>query len=222
MQNIAYADLKPAFIAFPRTPQGVQRCLQCSARHFVPCVVKNGGHSRSGDSTIDDRGFVINLAKMNRVDVNGDTVVAQAGAKWSDIYNKLDANQLIVGPVCPTVGVSGYTLGGGYSLLARTYGLGSDNVVSMTMAKADGSGLVVVNATTNPDLYWALKGGGGGNFGIVTEFTLRIHPARFSNYIFGKLLFDAAWSCIPTSTGSAVWNTIPSVATGYEHRYQYH
>ena len=177
------------FVAFPRTVQDVQRCLQCSLEHAVPCVVKCGGHSLTGYSTIED-GFVINLSKMNSVSVGSGTVVVQAGALWKDVYGRM-GNQLVTGGLCPSVGVGGLTLGGGYSGLSRKYGLVIDNVISMTMVTASGDSVVVANDSTNADLFWALRGGGGGNFGVVTEFTFKTHPADYSSYVFGSLHFEA-------------------------------
>lgn len=193
--NQAYADIKPAFIAFPECIQDVQKCLQCSNAHSVPCVVKSGGHSNSGYSTIDgsvNDGFVINLAKMKGVSVKDDTVVVQAGCRFKDVYETLNgSHQLVTGGLCPFVGVGGYTQGGGYSGLSRKYGLAIDNVISMTMVTALGSRVVVANATTNSDLFWALRGGGGGNFGIVTDITFKTHTSEYSNYILGSLSFEA-------------------------------
>ena len=196
--NQAYADIKPAFVAFPRSNQEVQRCLQCSEMHAVPCVVKSGGHSSAGYSTVTSPGYVINLAKMNAISsIGGDdvnkTVLIQAGAKWGEIYAKMSTSQLIVGGQCPSVGVAGLTLGGGYGILSRKYGLAIDSVVSMTMVTANGSEVVVANSTTNPDLFWALRGGGGGNFGIVTDITFETYSVdhEYSNYVLGKLQFEA-------------------------------
>ena len=134
---------------------------------------------------------MISMAKMKNVDVVGDTAVVQTGAQWREVYNQMDSETLIVGGDCPTVGVGGYTLGGGFGVLSRIYGLAIDNVVSMTMVTVDGGRVVVANAFTNTDLFWALRGGGGGNFGIVTDVTFKIHKAVYSNYTYMTLTFDA-------------------------------
>lgn len=187
--NQAYIYLMPAFVSFPRTVYDVQRCLQCSAMHAMPCVVKSGGHCNSGYSTIGTNGFVINLEKMNDVRVGSNTVVVQTGSRWKNVYDKLEDKQLIMGGMCPFVGVGGYTLGGGYSILSRKYGLAIDNVISMTMVTANGDGVVTANATMNSDLFWAMRGGGGGNFGIVTDITFKFHAADYHAYILGSLSF---------------------------------
>ena len=159
----------------------------------VPCVVRSGGHSNAGYSTIDgskDNGFMISMAKMKNVNVVGNTAVVQTGAQWREVYNQMDSETLIVGGECPTVGVGGYTLGGGFGALSRIYGLAIDNVISMTMVTVDGGRVVVANAFTNTDLFWALRGGGGGNFGIVTDVTFKIHKVAYSNYMYMTLTFD--------------------------------
>ena len=189
----SYDDVKPAFVAFPESVEDVQRCLQCSAANAAPCVVKSGGHSNAGYSTIDGsihNGFMISLAKLNRVRVSGDTVVAQTGAWWGDVYAIVKDEALITGGSCSSVGVGGYTLGGGRSVLSRKYGLAIDNVVSMTMVTVNGDRVVVANATTNPDLFWALRGGGGGNFGIVTDITFKaIQP--YDSYTTISINFES-------------------------------
>ena len=104
--------------------------------------------------------------------------IIQGRTVWRNVYQKLNGtNHLIVGGVCPTVGIAGFTQGGVCSLLTRHFGLALDNVKSMTMVTANGSQVVVTNKTVNTDLFGALKGGGGGNFGIVTELTFILHPA---------------------------------------------
>ncbi len=189
--NFEFARIKPAFIAFPRSAKDVQRCLKCSKDNGVPCVVKSGGHSSMGYSTIASPGFVIHLGRMNSVVVQGDMAIIQAGALWTDIYKEIRAKDyLITGGVCPTVGVGGFTLGGGQSLLSRLYGLACDNVVSMVMVTANGSNIVQANESVNSELFWALRGGGGGNFGIVTEFLFTLHRQPSERYVKMSLRFE--------------------------------
>ena len=137
--------------------------------------------------------FVINLAKMQAISVSPDTVQVQAGVRWGDVYellNHMNSQQLITGGICQIVGTGGFTLGGGYSMLSRKYGLAIDNVVSMRMVTANGSKAVFVNESVNSDLFWALRGGGGGNFGIVTEFTFKTHTVTYQNYTLVELNFE--------------------------------
>ena len=188
--NPAYSNLHPAFFAFPKSEEDVQRCLKCAYESHVGVVLRSGGHSEAGYSSIDSHGFVVYFADMNRIIVDGtaNVIHIQAGARWKDVYHELSADYLVVGGICPSVGVSGYTLGGGYSLLSRYHGLAIDSLISTKMVMANGSSVVVANSTINPDLFWALRGGGGGNFGAVTEFTFQLHPTH-PNYVFGSLTY---------------------------------
>ena len=189
--NLAYSYLHPGFFAFPKSEIDVQRCLKCAYDNHVDVVIRNGGHSQLGYSTIDSEGFVIYLSEMNQVVIDDTSKVihVQAGARWGDIYNRTGSSYLVVGGECPTVGVSGYTMGGGYSILSRYHGLAIDNLLSVTMVTANGSDVVFANSTVHPDLFWALRGGGGGNFGAATKFSFQLHPTH-PNYVFGTLTFQ--------------------------------
>ena len=190
--NARFADVRPAFIAFPESAEDIQRCLRCSMDNAVPCVVKCGGHSNAGYSTIASPGFVIHLGRMKDISLNGTKATVQAGALMGELYEKLKGTgYLIAGGICADVGISGYTLGGGQGFLNRLFGLGCDNVASMTMVTANGSDIVFINETINSDLFWALRGGGGGNFGIVTEFVFNIHYAPSQDYVKMSMNFDA-------------------------------
>ena len=134
---------------------------------------------------------MIYLSEMNQVVIDDASKVihVQAGARWGDIHDRTGSSYLVVGGECPTVGVSGYTMGGGYSILSRYHGLAIDNLLSVTMVTANGSDVVFANSTVHPDLFWALRGGGGGNFGAVTKFSFQLHPTH-PNYVFGTLTFQ--------------------------------
>ena len=167
-------------------------------KHKLAIILLNvGGHDTAGYSTINgttSKGFVINLEKMNAITVTPERVVAQAGTKWGDMYtllNETNSHQLITGGLCPTIGIAGYVLGGGCNMLSRQYGLGSDNIISMRMVTANGSKVVFINETVNPDLFFALRGSGGGNFGIVTEFTFHTHTVTNKKYAIVKFSFEA-------------------------------
>ncbi|CAF0802944.1 unnamed protein product [Adineta steineri] len=117
-------------------------------------------------------------------------VTMEAGVLWSDIYKVLNGSEhIIVGGLCPTVGVVGFTVGGGYNAMySRSYGYASDNVLNFKMALYNGT-IVTASSTINPDLYWALRGGGGGNFGFVLEMTQKIHRINGTNLPNGQYLF---------------------------------
>ena len=182
--NPAYlikSDL-PAFVAVPTSTADVQRCIQSATLNNVPVALRSAGHCFAGYCTIGENGFVVNLShSMKGMEWSDSSVTVQVGASWEDVYIQLDdTKHLIVGGCCPSVGLAGYILGGGYGLLSRSFGLGSDSVLKMTMVTADGQSVVRASPDENPDLYWGLCGGGGGNFGVLVDVTLSLHPPKAS------------------------------------------
>lgn len=191
--NPAYSDIRPAFVALPKTILEVQQCVACAYNNNVHFTMKSGGHSTDGMSTIDgskDGAFVIYLHQMKGVKIVDDTAEVEAGATWNDVYTVVrNTSYLIPGGDSATVGVAGYTLGGGMSIISRMYGLAIDHVISFTMVTVQGTDVVTASSMSNADLFWALRGGGGGNFGIVVSITFRLLPS-FTSYTFGYMLFD--------------------------------
>jgi len=178
--NPSYSGEHPAFVTFPRDVKDVQRCLSVAGDNGVRVAVKSGGHCFAGYSTIDSKGFMLSMKNFNRVTVDTEKGRAkvECGANWGDVYRAADkASYGAVGGCVPAVGVGGYIQGGGYSLMSRRYGgLACDNATEFTMVTADGSDVVVANKTKNRDLFWALCGGGGGNFGVLLDVTLKLYP----------------------------------------------
>jgi FAD/FMN-containing dehydrogenase len=171
--------------AIERHPGLIVRCLGAAdvvhavtfARaNDVLAAVRGGGHNVAGRALCDD-GMVIDLSAMRGVlvDPKARTVQVQGGATLGDLDRETHLHSLAVpvGVVSKT-GVAGLTLGGGVGWLVRKHGLSCDNVISFELVTADGR-LLTASADENPDLYWALRGG-GGNFGIVTSFRFRAHP----------------------------------------------
>ena len=167
--------LEPAGIAYCRSPQDVSTCLAFAGKYGVPVAARCGGHSYAGWSSTN--GLIIDVTRMAGVQLNGTTATVRAGTRLIDFYNELTANgRTVPGGSCPTVGISGLTLGGGVGVVARAYGLTCDNLQSLQLVTADGQ-IRTCNSSENSDLYWACRGGGGGNFGVATSFTFGTHPA---------------------------------------------
>ncbi|MFZ0088741.1 MAG: FAD-binding oxidoreductase [Solirubrobacteraceae bacterium] len=169
-------DRRPAVIIRCSTPQEVARAIALAREHDAPIAVRGGGHNGAGLGVIDD-GIVIDLAPMNQVVVDADagTVRVGGGCTWGDV-DPVTANHGCVVPsgIISTTGVGGLTLGGGLGHLSRGFGLTIDNLIGADVVLADGSP-VHTSADENPDLFWALRGG-GGNFGVVTTFEFRTQP----------------------------------------------
>jgi FAD/FMN-containing dehydrogenase len=174
--NPLFDGQKPAAVAHCKTPEDVQACVTAAASR-LPIAAKSGGHSYAGYSA-PDGGLVIDVEPMSSVAVQPDgTVVIGAGAKMKEIYAALaKAGRCLPAGSCPTVGIAGLTLGGGIGVLARKYGLTCDHLLSAQIVTADGK-LRTASADSEPELFWALRGGGGGNFGVVTSFTFSTEPA---------------------------------------------
>ena len=169
-------DRRPAFIARCRTTEDVVSALDLARRHELAVAVRGGGHSIPGWSVIDG-GLVVDLTEMKRITVDPvtRTAVVQPGVTWG----KFDAAAQQHGLATPGgeishTGIAGLTLGGGIGWLSRMHGLACDNLQAAELVTADGE-VVRVDDTTDPDLMWGLRGG-GGNFGVVTSFTDRMHP----------------------------------------------
>ncbi|MEV6395698.1 FAD-binding oxidoreductase [Streptomyces sp. NPDC051907] len=173
LYNTRFDSLKPAAVAYVAGEDDVKECLAYAKAHRTPVSIRNGGHSYAGWSSGNGR-LVIDVSSLNRVSADGSI---GAGAKLIDVYHTLGRKgRTIPAGSCPTVGVSGLTLGGGHGVTSRAYGLTCDSLLSATIVTADGKQLTA-SATENKDLFWALRGAGNGNFGVVTRLRFRTHPA---------------------------------------------
>ncbi|WP_410569287.1 FAD-binding oxidoreductase [Amycolatopsis sp. cmx-4-61] len=186
--NPLFDGNNPVAVATASSVQDVQTCLRTAAGR-VTIAARSGGHSYAGYS-VPGGGLVIDVAGLNKIDVQGGKAVIGAGAKLKDVYAALaQAGRVLPAGSCPTVGIAGLTLGGGIGVLARKYGLTCDHLSSAQVVVADGRALTA-SAGSEPDLFWALRGGGGGNFGVVTEFTFDTDPAPEELTVF-SLRFPA-------------------------------
>ncbi|MCC6315895.1 MAG: FAD-binding oxidoreductase [Thermomicrobiales bacterium] len=168
-----YAGARPAGIAICVTPEDAAVCVRWVRQTGVPFAVRSGGHSYAGFSNSD--GLIIDVKAMNdvRIDPANATVTVAGGANNADVGAALARYGVYFpGGRCPTVGVSGLTLGGGWGFSCRHLGMTCDSLIATDLVDAAGQ-LVAASETENPDLFWAVRGAGGGNFGVHTSFTYR-------------------------------------------------
>ncbi|GGU47479.1 FAD-binding oxidoreductase [Streptomyces lavendofoliae] len=173
--NPRFDAVRPAGIAYCARPEDVRGCLAFARRTGVPVAVRSGGHAYTGWSS--GPGLIVDVQRMASVSLTGGTATIGAGAKLIDVYDRLTARgRTVPAGSCPTVGVSGLVLGGGIGVVSRAYGVSSDSLTGATIVTADGR-VRDVDAKRDPDLFWALRGGGNAQFGVVTELRMRTHAA---------------------------------------------
>ncbi len=189
----AMIDRRPAAIARCTNAADVVACVKTARETGMSLSIRGGGHNAGGLGVWDDA-LVVDLSTMRSVTVDADAhqVRVDGGCTWSDV----DGATVPFGMATPSgflasTGVGGLTLGGGIGYLTRRFGLTIDNLISADVVLADGS-LVTASATSHPDLFWALRGG-GGNFGVVTSFTFRCHDiGDHGTIVGGPVLYDLA------------------------------
>ncbi|MFE5853978.1 FAD-binding oxidoreductase [Streptomyces sp. NPDC056500] len=171
--NTRFDDQRPAAVVYVSGEADIQECLAFARAHRVPVSIRSGGHSYAGWSSGNGR-LVIDVSTLNRVTPDGPI---GAGAQLIDVYRTLGAaGRTLPAGSCPSVGISGLTLGGGHGVASRAYGLTCDNLTAATIVTADGT-VRTVSAEREKDLFWALRGAGNGTFGVVTSLEFRTHPA---------------------------------------------
>ncbi len=167
-------DKRPAVIAECADASDVAVAVNFARENNLVVAVRGGGHNVAGHATCDD-GIVIDLTPMKNVtvDIGRRTAVAEGGVTWGD-YDKETQRHGLASPggAISTTGIAGLTLGGGFGWLSRSYGLACDNLISAEIVTANGE-VLTASAEENPDLFWAIRGG-GGNFGVVTRFEYRL------------------------------------------------
>jgi len=223
--NPLFDSRKPAAVASCTSPEDVAACVSVAAAARMPIAARSGGHSYAGYSN-PNGALVVDLSAMSTVDFSPDgTAVVGAGTKLIDVYTALAAeNRCLPAGSCPTVGVAGLTLGGGIGVLARKYGLTCDKLTSAEVVTA--AGPLTASPSSEPDLFWALRGGGGGNFGIVTSLTFTTEAAP--SLVVFSLRFDGgagevvdAWQSWLADAPDELWSNCvvsagspPSVRVG--------
>jgi len=199
-------DKHPGLIARPSDANDVATAVQFARSEDLLAAVRGGGHSYAGHSSCDG-GLVIDLSQMKGLQIDTDEAVVrtQSGFTTAELDRAADeAGLVVVLADTPSVGISGLILGGGICWINSSLGTASDNLVSARVVLADGR-IVTASREENPDLFWALRGG-GGNFGIVTDFTIQAH--QLPQVVGGTLVFDLgqapnvlkAWRDILSST----------------------
>jgi FAD/FMN-containing dehydrogenase len=171
-------DKRPALIARCRGTEDVRAALALARDTGLDVAIRGGGHNVAGRAVVDG-GVVIDLSDMKAIDVDPEarSLRAEGGVLWSELNDAAAAHGLAVtGGVISTTGVAGLTLGGGLGWLMGVHGLSVDNLLSVELVTAAGD-VLTVDDESRPDLFWALRGG-GGNFGVATSFEFRLHPLR--------------------------------------------
>jgi hypothetical protein len=196
--NSRYADVRPLAVVRAAGPADVQACVKWAARHGVRIAARSGGHSYAGYSTVQG-GLVVDLRRLDSVSLSGRRVTAGPGTQLIELYAALARRGATVpGGSCPTVALGGLALGGGMGLAGRRFGLTCDNVTAVQIVTADGR-LHHADHDTNPDLFWACRGGGGGNFGIVTSLQMRAHRVSSAAW------FQVVWPWSQAGEALAAW-----------------
>jgi hypothetical protein len=187
---------EPCLVAVPSTAGDVAEIIKYCKNNHIAVTTKSGGHSAAG-YCLNSEGLVLDLVNINSINSirGGKGLSIGAGTRWIRAYNFLRDRQsdyTVIGGGCANVGVAGFTLGGGYSFISRSYGLGSDNVTAMEFVSTDGEIIKLNDKLTDKnerELYWALRGAGGGNFGVVTKIDLQLHKTPEPRLMMGQIAF---------------------------------
>jgi FAD/FMN-containing dehydrogenase len=183
-------DKLPRWIVRCAKPDDVVMAVNYARTRGITLAIRSGGHNGAGLGSCDD-GMVIDLSPMKRIDVDAvtRTVRVEAGCTQGEVDAKTSADGLAVpSGIVSSTGIAGLTLGGGHGYLTRKHGLTIDNLLAADVVLANGR-IVLASESTHPDLFWALRGG-GGNFGVVTRFTYRAHPV--TDVYAGPIFYDIA------------------------------
>ena len=179
----------PAIIAYCKTIDDVKKAVLTARNKQLEIRIRSGGHNYEGYS-IANKAYIIDVSLMHKIEINEreGTVTAEAGTNNSQMYNFLSAKGYIFpGGTCPTVSLSGYSLGGGWGYSARYLGLGCDNLVEIKLVDFNGQ-LITANEASHSDLFWACRGAGGGNFGVIVSFKFKL-PPKIQNVTLFEMIF---------------------------------
>ncbi|MET9431351.1 FAD-binding oxidoreductase [Streptomyces sp. NPDC003036] len=214
LYNTRFDHLRPAAVAYVAGDDDVRECLAFARRHGTPVAIRSGGHSYTGWSSGTGR-LVVDVSGIDRVRPDGTSAAVGAGARLVHVYRALARHgRTIPGGTCPTVGISGLTLGGGHGVASRAYGLTCDSLTGATLVTADGRRLTA-DAEQHPDLFWALRGAGAGTLGVVTELRFRTHPVP-ATVVSGRVTWPwararsvlAAWQEWGPAQPDEIWSAL--------------
>ncbi|MEU2712559.1 FAD-binding oxidoreductase [Streptomyces sp. NPDC007205] len=218
LYNTRFDGLKPAAVSYAAHTDDIRTTLAYAHAHNIRVSIRNGGHSYAGYSSGDNR-LILDVSRLNRIRVSGGQAVVGAGSKLIDVYRALAAKGVTIpAGSCPTVGVSGLVLGGGHGVASRAYGLTCDSLTQATLITADGT-QVTADAKNHSDLFWALRGAGNGNFGVVTELHFKTHaaPQAVTAYMTWPWSKAAAvlkaWQEWGPSQPDEIWSSLHLAAT---------
>jgi FAD/FMN-containing dehydrogenase len=173
--NARYHHPAPLAVVSCASPDDVAETLGFLVAHGIALAVRSGGHCFAGHSST--AGVVLDVSPMRAVSLDGDVATVGAGARLGEVYDALGADGLAIpGGTCPPVGIAGLTLGGGLGILGRSHGVTADRLLAAEIVLADGR-VIVCDEHHHGDLFWALRGAGAGNFGVVTSLVFRTVPA---------------------------------------------
>ena len=193
--NERFDAVRPLAVVLVNDVKDVQAAIGWAQRNGVAIVPRSGGHSYAGWST--GTGVVVDLGRLRGIRVEGQSAVVGAGRRLIDVYAPLATKNLTIpAGSCPTVALGGLALGGGIGLASRKLGTTADAVQSLRIVTADGR-LLTCDERHNADLFWACRGGGGRNFGIVTDFRLRASPVGNGSYFFATWPWSSGRTIIP-------------------------
>jgi FAD/FMN-containing dehydrogenase len=203
--NARFDGIRPAAIVVPATPAEVKAVLRWARKHGVRMALRSGGHSYAGLSSTS--GVVVDLSRFSGIALRPDgTARIGAGAKLGNVYRALwPSRRSIATGSHPTVGLGGLALGGGQGFVSRAHGLTSDNVVAVDIVTADGR-LRRCSASAQADLFWALRGGGAGSYGIVTAFTIRTFAVERAT------TFNVEWPWAAAEQAVGAWQAFMRTA----------
>ena len=214
-----FDGLRPRAVAYCASVEDVVRVVDWARSRGIHLVPRSGGHSYGGYSS--GNGVVVaDVSRLKQVSVAAGTATIGAGAKLGHVYAALAAHGVTIpAGSCPTVGLAGLALGGGVGYASRQLGTTADNVRHVSLVTADGRPRSC-DATHEPDLFWALRGGGGGNFGIATGFTLATHPVSTVSIYEIEWPWAqaaqavAAWQAFAPGAPDALFSVLDLIATG--------